>query len=389
MKLCARVVGGGRQSWAARARQLPVRRRFRGVPSGGPHRRTAAWRPWRLRHADLRARSAAGTASSSSSPRVTRRRSCRSISTTSTTPDGASLPQLVQSLGYAFATTTYRKNGLAILEGVDDVQLLVAAFAGASSAVRLRTHVTGVSEGGLVATLLAERSPESVLQRAGRVRADRQLPPADQLPRRLPGAVRLLLPGGAARIGGGRCRRPLGLDVAARRDPTSPRSPNALLANPAKALELMRVSRVAYDPAELRHRDPVGAAILRYTVLGLNDAMQLALGGNRFGNRGRWYFGSSNDLRLNLLVRRSRRGAGGAGRIGAVRDQRRPEHPAGHDPHHRRRGGAVRPRAAVPAQGRPGRPRARSCRFRWPATATATSPPTEVGLSLLFAANLP
>src|SRR5256885_305435 len=34
-------------------------------------------------------------------------------------PGGLYLPALVQSLGYAFATTSYRKNGLAVLEGVD------------------------------------------------------------------------------------------------------------------------------------------------------------------------------------------------------------------------------------------------------------------------------
>src|SRR5688572_13158260 len=33
-------------------------------------------------------------------------------------PGGVSLPNLVQSLGYAFATTSYRQNGLAIVEGV-------------------------------------------------------------------------------------------------------------------------------------------------------------------------------------------------------------------------------------------------------------------------------
>jgi hypothetical protein len=43
-----------------------------------------------------------------------------------TTPDGAPIPALVQSLGYAFATTSYRQNGLAILEGVDDIRELVA-----------------------------------------------------------------------------------------------------------------------------------------------------------------------------------------------------------------------------------------------------------------------
>src|SRR6185436_20913821 len=70
-------------------------------------------------------------------------------------PDGTLIPQLVLGLGYAFATTTYRQNGLAILEGVDDIRDLVAVAPPA-----VRTHVAGVSEGGLVATLLAERWPE-------------------------------------------------------------------------------------------------------------------------------------------------------------------------------------------------------------------------------------
>ena len=43
-----------------------------------------------------------------------------------TLPDGTSLPLLTQSLGYAFATTSYRRNGLVILEGEDDIRQLVA-----------------------------------------------------------------------------------------------------------------------------------------------------------------------------------------------------------------------------------------------------------------------
>jgi pimeloyl-ACP methyl ester carboxylesterase len=73
-------------------------------------------------------------------------------------PDGTSLPDFIQSLGFAFATTSYRQNGLAILEGADDIRELVAEFGETHSP--LRTYVTGVSEGGLVAALLAERSPE-------------------------------------------------------------------------------------------------------------------------------------------------------------------------------------------------------------------------------------
>ena len=78
-----------------------------------------------------------------------------------TTPDGTvSLPQLVMSLGYAFATTSYRRTGLVILDGADDVRELVAAFPGATGKTPSRVHLTGVSEGGLVATLLAEQSPD-------------------------------------------------------------------------------------------------------------------------------------------------------------------------------------------------------------------------------------
>jgi hypothetical protein len=43
--------------------------------------------------------------------------------------------------------------------------------------------------------------------------------------------------------------------------------------------------------------------MLGYNILGTNDAVG-KLGGNPFGNRARWYFGSRNDLRLNLSVKR-------------------------------------------------------------------------------------
>jgi hypothetical protein len=78
---------------------------------------------------------------------------------------------------------------------------------------------------------------------------------------------------------------------------------NALVGNPAKALELMRVARAAYDPNNLQTVIQAATSILRYNVLGLNDAVA-TLGGVPYGNRGRWYFGSSNDLRLNLFIKR-------------------------------------------------------------------------------------
>src|SRR5262249_3119498 len=76
-----------------------------------------------------------------------------------TLPDGTDLPTLVQSLGFAFATTSYRTNGLAILEGVGDVQELIAAFPALAGRAPGHIYMTGGSEGGIVSTLLVERSP--------------------------------------------------------------------------------------------------------------------------------------------------------------------------------------------------------------------------------------
>ncbi len=71
-----------------------------------------------------------------------------------------SLPDLVQRLGMAFATTSYRTNGLAILPAVDDVLELLDAVPAVAGRPPRRTFMTGASEGGLVAALLVERHPE-------------------------------------------------------------------------------------------------------------------------------------------------------------------------------------------------------------------------------------
>jgi pimeloyl-ACP methyl ester carboxylesterase len=210
------------------------------------------------------------------------------------------LPDLVQSLGYAFATTTYRQNGLAILEGVEDIRELVKAFSKPGGhSVPLRTYITGVSEGGLVAALLAEQSPElftSALAACGPIGSFRlQL---DHI-----GDFRVLfdyffpgvIPGSPVNI-------PQSV-IADWQTVYVPTISAALAANPTRALELMHVSKAAYDRANPATIVDTTIDLLRYNILATNDAAQ-KLGGSPFGNRLKWYFGSSNDLRLNLLVRR-------------------------------------------------------------------------------------
>jgi pimeloyl-ACP methyl ester carboxylesterase len=210
------------------------------------------------------------------------------------------LPTLVQSLGFAFATTSYRQNGLAILEGADDMRELVMAFSAAVH-VPTRTYVVGVSEGALVATLLAERSPElftSALAACGpigsfqaqidyfgdfRVLFDYFFP--NVLPGSAVNAPAILMANWDSGI------NYAGIVAA------------TLALNPDKAVELLRVAKAAFDPAKPQTIVQTAVGIIWYNVFATNDAIA-KLGGNPFGNRLRWYFGSKNDLRLNFLVQR-------------------------------------------------------------------------------------
>lgn len=212
--------------------------------------------------------------------------------------DGTSLPDVVQSLGFAFATTTYRQNGLAIIEGVDDIRQLVAKFKN-DYGTPVRTYMTGASEGGLITSLLAEQSPElfhSALALCGPIGSF-------QAQINYIGDFRVLfdyyfpgvLPGTAIDI-------PPAL-IAGWFTVYQPAVTAALAANPAKAVELLKVARAAYDPNVPATVINTALDLLRYNVFGTGDA-RLKLGGNPFGNRTRWYFGSRNDLRLNAQVAR-------------------------------------------------------------------------------------
>jgi len=215
-----------------------------------------------------------------------------------TLPDGTPLPILVQSLGFAFATTSYRQNGLAILEGADDIRELVAAFH-AGVGVPLRTFVTGASEGGIVAALLAERSPElftGALDTCGPIGSFRaQL---DYF-----GDFRVLfdyyfpgmIPGSAIAI-----PPPV---IANWESEYVPAILNALAADPAAAVELLTVAGVPFVPAVPATIAQSVIGVLWYNIHATNDARQ-KLGGSAFSNRDRVYTGSSDDADLNRHVHR-------------------------------------------------------------------------------------
>ena len=213
-------------------------------------------------------------------------------------PDGTSLPGIVNALGFAFATTSYSKTGLAVLPGVADVRDAVDAFVDEQGAPR-HTYLVGASEGGLVTALAVERSPEVF---SGGVAA---CGPVGDFRRQINywGDFRALfdlyfpglLPGDAVHV-----------PQSVRDEWTStyvPRITMAFAARPAALDQLLRVSRAPFDAADNDTKVATALGLLWYDVFATMDGIA-TLGGQPFDNTTRFYTGSGNDFLLNLLVKR-------------------------------------------------------------------------------------
>jgi pimeloyl-ACP methyl ester carboxylesterase len=216
---------------------------------------------------------------------------------------GLSLPGLVNDLGFAFATNSYSKTGLAVRQGMDDILDLVDIYTQTYGPPD-KVFLTGASEGGIVTALLVEQHPEVF---AGGVAACGPI-----------GNFR----GQINYFGNGRVLFDWYFPGLIPGDPLDP--PDDLVDNwetfyatvvepevfaPSNAATLMEYAAVAklpFDPA-----DPIESLkisvrdMLRYGVVNFRDAGE-TLGGFPFGNRWRWYTGSSDDAALNAAVARAR-----------------------------------------------------------------------------------
>jgi pimeloyl-ACP methyl ester carboxylesterase len=211
---------------------------------------------------------------------------------------GVDLPTAIQLQGYAFATTSYRQNGLAVLEGADDIRELIAAFNAEQTAQH--TYLIGVSEGALVATLLAEQSPELI---SGALAA---CGPIGSFKLQIDyfGDFRVLfdyffpgvLPASPISIPN---------EVIDNWESTyAPAIVDALTTNPISATQLISTTHAPLDPVDpARSIISTTLDVLWYNVFATNDAVA-KLGGNPYGNVARVYTGSADDLRLNAQVQR-------------------------------------------------------------------------------------
>lgn len=216
-------------------------------------------------------------------------------------PDGSTVSSALTSLGYGFATTSYRANGLVVPEAVDDIVKLTETVKTLYRPDPRRTYVVGVSEGGLVAALTAERHADTVdgaLAACG---------PIGDLQQQLNyfGDVRVVfdyyfpgvLPGTAVEIPDDLQQRWTSTYV--------PRVLAALQDDPARSDELSRVTGAPFDPAGGSRAEETIVGALWYNVFATEDAQQ-RLGGRPFDNAMRTYSGSSDDAALNADVARHR-----------------------------------------------------------------------------------
>ncbi|MFH0909401.1 MAG: prolyl oligopeptidase family serine peptidase [bacterium] len=216
-----------------------------------------------------------------------------------TTPDGLSISGLVNGLGYAFATTSYRTNGLVVLEGIDDVLQLIDLFA-AQFGDPGRVFLIGPSEGGILTALAIEAFPDvfdgglSLCGPVGDFRA--QLDYIANFRTLFDYFFPGVIPGNPTNVPD---------DVVANWYATyEPKVIKAIRRAPDRTRQLIRTSGAPVDPDDPSTVEHTVTGLLWYHVFATENAMA-KLGGQPFDNARKLYRGSRNDRRLNRKVFRT------------------------------------------------------------------------------------
>jgi pimeloyl-ACP methyl ester carboxylesterase len=213
--------------------------------------------------------------------------------------EGQPSSSLITGMGYAYATTSYRANGLVAPVAVDDLIELVDTIQQRYRPDPSRTVVVGFSEGGLVATLAVERHPnrfQGALAGCGPIGDIRaQLDYIDDFRVVFDYFFPGVLPGNALEIPESIRDRWDLLYV--------PAIVLALAAKPAAARDLLSVTEAPVAGDDIRSVAETSVGLLWYNVFGTADA-QARLGGQPFDNSNRVYSGSTDDAALNAGIER-------------------------------------------------------------------------------------
>lgn len=217
---------------------------------------------------------------------------------------GVSIPDLINSMGYAFAVTSYSANGLAVTDAVADVRDLVNVVKQTVKPGKVNhVYLVGVSEGGLVTTLAVEKFPEVFsggLATCGPV-GDMQgqinywgdfrvvfdyLFPTSGLP--LWTSLNPMIPAEVMAQWGTLYAPNIAFQVSQ---------------DPVKTTQLLQVTQAPIDPGDPSSVLTTVLGILWYNVFATNDGMA-RLRGQPFDNNPRVYVGSFDDALLNSTVQR-------------------------------------------------------------------------------------
>jgi pimeloyl-ACP methyl ester carboxylesterase len=216
-------------------------------------------------------------------------------------PDGTFLPEIVLSQGFAFATTSYHKNGYAVEQARKDLNDLIKHFKTLVPPGSLeKVFLVGASEGGEIAALMIEHFPDKYA-----------------------GALAMCGP-----IGGGPYQVQYLSDFRVVFDYFFPDVFSfgvadvpasaflnwitdtqaialAIAADAAATAQLYNVTGAALDPQDPSSAVNTAVGILFYSIWGTNDLIATA-GGMPYDNQSTAYFGSLNDDALNAGVERIR-----------------------------------------------------------------------------------
>lgn len=227
--------------------------------------------------------------------------------------DGIPLKQIINSQGWAYATTSYRSNGLVVKDAIDDILELrdiVDNYLDGTHGFLPphKIYLGGVSEGGLIGTLIMEGHPHSFdgalmtccpignfykqLQYYGNFHVLFNYFFKDELSAL---AIDLGDPSGV----------PTQTETGWIEETIQPQILSILTLNPSKVEKLIKTAKVKVD---ITNTQSVGEAILsllEFNVMRTNDAID-KLGGSPFNNQDpkKRYWGSGDDMKLNNEIQR-------------------------------------------------------------------------------------
>ena len=210
---------------------------------------------------------------------------------------GQPASSVITGMGYAYATTSFRANGLVADVAVDDMLELMDAVEQRYRPDPARSVVVGFSEGGLVATLAVERHADRFAGALGgcgpigdfRAQLDYIAGFRVVFDYFYPGVI----PGDALQV-----------PESVREQWTNIYTPAivlALAARPEAARQLFAVTGAPTAGSDIRSMAETAIGLLWYNVFGTADA-QARLGGQPFDNSARVYTGSDDDAALNAGV---------------------------------------------------------------------------------------